>query len=312
MRADSALVGAVLEQPNYTSGSYTKFGICLHDIECPPGKKWAESLGGPDYLQNPAEQHSVQYVVDADSIVQGVPEAAWAWHCGSPGSRPTIAIEQCGYSTFTRAQWLGDRSAIGSTYRRPNGAVVTYTAQDAADMASQLELVAKLIADIAKRRGFQIRFITAASTVAYGQTTGCVRHLDITNSVGGTVHTDPGDNYPLDVLTAKAIAYRDGGTTPSKPDAKPSTPERDWFDMATKQDLIDAIKAAQPYGVIFFKLTKGDTIYQAYPSSGTYRAVGSPADLVDRKAVLDRSGTKWIDWTSDVRNPGAFGVEVKA
>lgn len=122
---------------------------------------------------------------------------------------------------------------------------------------------------------------------------------------------DP-DGLEIGAERATVQALIDEPSRPKPPtDAKPPIPPADWMTMASKQDLIDAIKAAQPAEVIFFRVANG-TIYQAWVSAGRYAAVGNLDDLRDRKAVLDRSGTKWMDWASDVKNPAAFGVEVKA
>lgn len=230
---DSSFVSQVLPQPNYTAGPVSKSYVVLHDIECPPGSGWAESLGGPNYLQNPAEQHSVHYIVDADSVVQGRPESDWAWGCGTPGSKHGIQIEQAGYASFTRAQWLG--TAAGSTYTRPNGQQASYSEQDGRDMASQLDLLAKLIADICKRYGWTPEWATDAEirAAANGAPLGKLSyHAQITRAVGGTVHTDPGDNYPFDVLAAKAAAYLAG-----RPQTDPPNP---GDDEVTLDELLNA------------------------------------------------------------------------
>lgn len=251
--ADSYLVTSVLPQPNYTSGVYSKFYIVLHDIECPPGPEWAESLGGPNYLQNPAEQHSVHYVVDSDSVVQGRKETDWAWGCGSPGSKHGIHIEQAGYASFSRAQWLGSSDSVNSTYLRPNGARVTFTAQDAADMAAQMNLLAKLMADIIKRHGMTAEWAVASEAQAMVNGDSGINkqlsHARVTDWIGGTVHTDPGESYPYDVLMAKIKAVLAGGNPASSSPAAPASTPTPTPVPAPQEDELSAqdvkeIKAA--------------------------------------------------------------------
>ncbi len=239
--ADSPLVTVVLEEPNH-SGYSDKDYIVVHDIECPPGQGWAQSLGGPNYLQNPNEQASVHYIVDATQIVQGLPESLWAWGTGSPGSEHGIHIEQAGYASFTRDQWLGSAAAIGSQYSRPNGTVVTYTAQDATDMGTQLTLYAHLIADIHQRHGWgSPNWMGDAELISATQGNATANHVtmhrQITADVGGTVHSDPGPDYPTDVLILQAQTIYGGGSqnpTPATP--APAPAPTDWLDQLMALD----------------------------------------------------------------------------
>lgn len=226
MLADTTLPCLVLEAANYTDRVVSKGYFCLHSIESPPGKSWAEALGGPAYFQNPATQASVHYIVDGDSVVQTAPETKHTWSTGSPGSKHGIHIEQAGYAAFSRAQWMGDSSAVGSSYTRPSGARVTYTAQDAADMAAQFQLVALLLADICRRHRWGP--VAASRTELIRETQGedlgrHVRHRDITEWVGGTTHTDPGPDYPWPDLLTQIGRLTHSTVTPTAP-STPSIP----------------------------------------------------------------------------------------
>ncbi len=241
----SPLCTAIIPVPdNHHSGPSDKASIRQHDIECPPGKGWARALAS-SYMQNPATQASIHYIVDAGDIVGTLDEIYWAWGSGSPSSQHGLHIEQAGYASFSRAQWLGDKSAIGTTYIRPSGQVVTYTAQDAADMAAQMELLAKLRADICTRYGWQPEEATDEQIrlECNGVNTGKhYTHRRATDIVGGTTHRDPGSEYPIDVLNSKTKGYMGNQPTP--------TPEEDWLDMATKEEVqalvAQAIKDATP------------------------------------------------------------------
>lgn len=208
--SDSPLASRVMLSPSNSGTGYAKtFGV-IHDIECPPGPSWAESLGGPDYMQNRANGVSVHYIVDSDSVVQTATESTWCWGAGKYANRRSIQIEQAGYASFTIAQWTGASSAVGSTYQRPDGSRHTFTASDAADMAAQFDLLARLIADISKRRGWKAERATADELrrASNGENVGkWCRHVDVSDDLGGTVHRDTGKGLPFDDLLARARHY---------------------------------------------------------------------------------------------------------
>ena len=227
---DSSRVDVVLAQPNHSGevGKPCAFG--LHDIECPPGDQY-RSLAGPDYLQNPAEQHSVQYVRIGKWRAQGVPESEWAWGMGTPASKHTTHEEQAGYASFSRSQWLGTPDAVGTTYTRPNGLTVVFTAADAQFMADQFEGVAGDYADWCKRNGYTPKLGTMdeLARTCNGEQLGILFTHAMASRLPNTttVHTDPGPSYPLDRLIVRATQIFNGDTAPSKP----STP-KDGFLMA--------------------------------------------------------------------------------
>lgn len=300
MRADSPLVGTVLEAANYTSVAVSKGYICLHDIESPPGKRWAEALGGPDYFQNPATKASVAYIVDADSVVQTAPEDRWTWSTGSPGSKHGIHIEQAGYASFSRSQWLGLPDAINTSYTRPNGARATFTAQDAADMASQFQLLARLMGDICKRHGWDpiaairpelVREVQGANLGRH------VRHRDITEWVGGTTHTDPGPYYPWLELLARVGQYLGGSPAP-KPSTTTPTPSTPTPPTAPTPALI---------GDTEMLIVKTGGLIGLLTASGI-RHVDSSAMLADLKAAKIpeiRVSTSWWNVNKAPGSPSA-------
>jgi len=172
----------VLEAANYIAGEYPKKLITLHDVESPEGKLWAEVLMGPAWFGKKTTQASCQYMVDEDSTVQGVPELAWAFHCGKPGSKISIGIEQAGYARFTRAEWMTP------------------------SMVKQRRQLVALGRDIMRRRDIPARWAThqdIRDAVRGEGPGGWCHHYDITDAVGGTTHTDTGKFYPDDLLMAE-------------------------------------------------------------------------------------------------------------
>jgi hypothetical protein len=249
--ADSSRVDAVLPQPNHSGyvGKPCAFG--LHDIECPPGDQY-QSLAGPDYLQNPAEQHSVQYVRIGKWRAQGVQESYWAWGMGTPASKHTTHEEQAGYASFTRAQWLGLPEAVGSSYTKAgDGSTATYTADDAQFMADQFDGIAGDYADWCQRNGYtpHLGTMDELARTCNGEELGILFTHAMASQLPNTttVHTDPGPNYPLTELIALASAKFSGVTSPTTPvtpttPATPTPPTEDEQIMAAADDILAAIQ----------------------------------------------------------------------
>ena len=74
--------------------------------------------------------------------------------------------------------------------------------------------------------------------------------------------------------------------------------------------LIEGVIDMSARTITFFQ-AKG-TVYEADLLAGTYRAIANPADLTDRKHVLDKSGIPWYDYApgKDVANLEAFGKRI--
>jgi hypothetical protein len=250
---DSSLAVGFFQQPNSSGDNGTKpcaYGV--HSIECPPaikqpGNGWFDrkyaSLMGPDYLQNPVQQHSVQYGLFGSVAIQGLLESWWAWGMGTPGSKHTTHVEQAGYASFTDAQWRGSPAAVGSTYvRAGDGVVATYTADDAEAMASQFDLQARMYADWCHRNGYtpklgtmdELHRTTQGEQLGVAFTHAMASQLPNTT----TFHTDPGDRYPMADMVALATEYFNG--TPA-PTPTPSPPGDDVLDPADIQKIIDGV-----------------------------------------------------------------------
>jgi hypothetical protein len=316
----STIVTQVLEAANYTHSMAPHPVKTLHDIECPPGRGWVVSLMGPNYLGNPATQASAQLMVDAADIGQGTTLGMQAWHVGGPGNQISDGVEQAGYASFSRAMWLG-METIGATYLLPdNTTSAGWTEQNNRDMAAQLELVAKLMAELNRVDGTRLAWLNetehrqAVTDYDNGvaiSVSGWVRHEDWTNrQLSNTSHHDTGDHYPTDVLMAKAIAYANPVVTPPAPSTPTPAPAGDWLTMATPEEITAAIKAAAPTEVLFVRI--GSAVYEHNVASGTRHAIATEAILIKRKYVLTKAGIKWDAWAGGkaVDAPDAFGKSI--
>ncbi len=139
---------------------------------------------GAVYDQRRHDSVSTHYFVDSNSVVQCVlttDRANAAYHVGN---RRGIQYELCG-TQQTRAQWL--------------------------DPASDATLTnaARQMARDAKRYGLPVRRLTVAEMRA-GQRGFC-GHVDVTHAYGLGDHTDPGPEFPWDVLLSRVQLFVDGG-----------------------------------------------------------------------------------------------------
>lgn len=207
----------------------------MHSIECPAGDHWAVDLGGPAYLGNPATQASVNYVVDAKYIDQGLPDSIWPWAAGTPGSRPFLHTEQAGYAVYTTAMWKGQERP-GTTFVDPHGNTIVWTGQMNLYMSAQMELLARLWADRIVHYGWTYEWATEAElrAIANGANLGKHSYHAMSSVIlGGSVHHDPihsypdDISYPFDYFMAKVKAYGQGTAQPTGGTTTPAQPTGD-------------------------------------------------------------------------------------
>ncbi|WP_237223593.1 N-acetylmuramoyl-L-alanine amidase [Rothia nasimurium] len=213
-KPDSSLVTSTALSPNrtVTNGRYARL-ICLHTMETPETSLMAENIGGGWFL-NPAAMSSSHYNVDNDSIVQGVPEKDMAWT--APGTNEDgIQIEQAGRAAQTTAEWNDAYSA------------------------ALLENTARLVADICRRNNIPPVKITDAQLAAGAK--GIIDHAQASRVYRMSDHWDVGTGFPWDAFMAKVWHYYGGGAPSAPAPSNPTTTSTDWFEMATKADLENAI-----------------------------------------------------------------------
>lgn len=105
--------------------------------------------------------------------------AAWTLRGGNHYSDN---IEQVGWARWTRDEWLTHPGTLDNT--------------------------AQWLAERSKARGIPLTKIGPADVKA--RRPGVIGHVDYTLGTGDGTHTDPGPNYPWDVVIAKARAYAGG------------------------------------------------------------------------------------------------------
>ena len=222
-QSDSSEARRISPSPNYDSPSGKRSQlIVVHDVESPLAQEYCDSLAGPDWFGgNPNCDTSAHYICGPEWAVQMVAEEDRAWHCGPAGNILSIGIEQTGRAAFTRDDWL------------------------TADGRAQIEVPDALMSDVSVRHGGPAnpQRATNAQIQAYanggslpGGVMWCTHH-QITESLGGTTHTDPDPNYPYDVLQTAL----DERVPHEAPNPTPPTPPEDDEDMPTAQEIVDEL-----------------------------------------------------------------------
>lgn len=157
--------------------------IVIHSAEI------GESLSGAEALMNVcAAQERVaswHYAVDADTITQSVHERDMAFH--APGANTkSVGIELSGRARQTAEEW-----------------------QDAYSLR-MLELVAWLVAGIARRHEVPLKFVGAAELLA--DVPGITTHNQVSKAWKKSDHWDPGPHFPMEWLLTRATHYAELGT----------------------------------------------------------------------------------------------------
>lgn len=169
-----------IPSPNRNTGRTRKVRVVvIHTMESPENATTAEDVAR-NWFARTAARASAHYCVDADSIVQCVSEADTAW--AAPGANADgIQIE------------LAGRAGQGAT-----GWADTYS-------AAELDIAARLVADICTRHSIPIRKLTREQLAAGER--GIIGHADASAVYRLSDHTDPGPDFPWDQVIAKARSY---------------------------------------------------------------------------------------------------------
>lgn len=216
--------GAVWTGMRTVRGGRSVRVVVIHTMEAPEGPNTALSIA--TYFASGSVQASAHYNLDANNVIQGVPEYDDAW--AAPPSNPWgIQLEHAGYAAQTIAEWSD-----------------AYSTQ-------MLERSAQLVADICLRNGITPRHLTDAQLAAGWD--GIVGHIQVSSVWGQSSHWDPGYSFPWDGYMARVGAYytaqKTGQAAPSAA-AITKTAEREWDEMASKAEVQAACKSAVKDAII--------------------------------------------------------------
>ena len=150
--------------------------IVMHSMQCPADAlhvtNWVQSLSSP--AGGPYFAH---YYTGPGVTYRVAPLGRTVWHCGNGNNVRglwTLGVEQGGYAEWSRQQWID------------SGALNTAT-----------PLVAALIA-----AGHGANRWLEIADLAVPGVRGVTSHNNMSHAFGGSDHTDPGPNYPHDLLLA--------------------------------------------------------------------------------------------------------------
>lgn len=135
---------------------------------------------GAAYDQRRDDKVSTHYFVDSNSVVQCVLTPDTAYAAFFYGNAFGIQYELCG-TVQTREQWLDPAS----------DATITNAARQ--------------MARDCQRYGLPVRRLTPTQMRAGAK--GICGHVDVTNAYGRGDHTDPGTQFPWDVLLARVAQF---------------------------------------------------------------------------------------------------------
>lgn len=143
----------------------------------------ASASGEASYAKRRTDGVSSHYYVDDKQIIQSLDTSRKAWHAGSStGNTYAISYEITGTNGKSRSWWMANVA---------------------------WDLLAKQIARDMKRWGIKNKRLSV-SEMKDGKSSGIVTHNDMRLAWGGTTHTDPGPNFPMDYLVQKVNEYLDG------------------------------------------------------------------------------------------------------
>jgi N-acetyl-anhydromuramyl-L-alanine amidase AmpD len=155
--------------------------IVIHDMEMAEKSSTAEAcaamFAGPS-----SPRASVHFMVDSDSVVQGVELDRIAWH--APPNTGSVGIEHAGFAGQRRAQWL---DVYG---------------------VAMLERSTALCAWLCAVLGVPDNWLTPAALRAGGR--GLCTHADVSAAWHETDHTDPGPGFPKDYYLKRVRAHLSG------------------------------------------------------------------------------------------------------
>lgn len=161
---------------DYTDYDGKKYGIAIHNTS-----NDASDSGEANYATRRTDGISSHFYVDADSVTQSIDTDDRVGHAGSnTGNENAIAVEITGGNGKSRQWWIDN------------------VAWD--KLASVLAYVIKNDPDF---EGFQVRRASVSEMKSSPRVKAFYGHNDMRLAWGGTLHTDPGENFPWDHFLAK-------------------------------------------------------------------------------------------------------------
>ena len=174
----------------YRSGQPTL--IVVHSLEAPARRGLAWDLANGWLQTAPVSPHAV---TDPTETVDTCSESIVGWQCGN-GNQVSIGLEVTGYAAWNFEQWT------------------------TGDAFAAVRLDAKRAAEAAKRHGIPLRWLSLQQ-IRNGESGFCF-HADISATLGGTSHTDPGQGFPAAIFMRMVQQWAGGQVVPgTNPNPQP-------------------------------------------------------------------------------------------
>lgn len=167
-----------------------KYGIAIHNTS-----NDAPASGEASYATKRPDGVSSHFYADNKEVIQSLDTVSRAGHAGSStGNYNAVAVEITGVNAKSRQWWI--------------------------DNVNWNEL-GRVLAEVCKFYGISVRRASVAEMKANPKVKAFYSHNDMRLAWGGTTHTDPGDNFPWDVLfTAVNAALDPKGDDDMLPDER--------------------------------------------------------------------------------------------
>lgn len=196
--------------------------IVIHSLEAPARRGLAYDLA-TGWIQN--EQVSPHSMTDPGETVDLLNLSTVGWHCGN-GNQVGIGLEVTGYAAWSFDQWT------------------------TGDAFAAVRLDAKRAAEVAAQLGIPHRWLSLQQ-IRNGESGFCT-HADISLTLGGTNHTDPGPGFPYAIFMQMVNEWAGTGSAGSTPPRVPTgtsggaqekTPTQIEEEelMAAKDDILKAL-----------------------------------------------------------------------
>lgn len=185
--------------------------IVFHSTESSSGR------GTRNYVQR-TQAGSYQDLIDLDGFLMLlVPEDKQAWAAMATGNRIGLHICLTGYASWGRDKWLS--------------------------YPKMLEQAAQVIAKWSVKYGIPLKKINGAHVRSGAR--GVCFHKDISDAFRESDHTDPGPNFPIDVVLRRANEIVDGvGIPPDVADALRNAATQLWtWPQLGGRSFVDALVA---------------------------------------------------------------------
>lgn len=252
------LVQAPSHGGGFRSGQPTL--IVIHSLEAPARRGLAYDLA-TGWLQGAGV--SPHALTDPGETVDTCSESLVGWHCGN-GNQYGIGLEVTGYAAWTFEQWT-------------NG-----------DAFAAVRLAAKRAAEAARRHNIPIRWLSLAQ-IRNGERGFCT-HADISATLGGTNHTDPGRGFPFAIFLQMVQQWTDG--TVGNPTNPPNDQPAGGTGGAQKGFLMALSDAEQSELLNKVRLLFDDNKLDGYPYGKQAAGFNDVREVVE--IVKDIKGQ--VDW----------------